>query len=473
MNNFNIKEINKDYLKDKTIHFCGIGGIGMSAIARLMNKNGFKVQGSDKFDSELISIMKAEGIDARFPHNKEMIKNAGCLVYTSAVNLDKNEEIIEAKRLGIPVIHRSDALRIVAEKYKGILVSGAHGKTTSTSILGLVLDFCKKDPAIISGGIMNHYNANYRLGLGEYIVFEADESDGSFKDSYAEISLLTNIAKEHMEYYKTMENIEKLFSGAVERSKVSIVCIDDARLEKIGNDAKRAGKKIVTYGYNEKADFVTGKEAQYHDGYSIFEIIHNNERFEIKSKLYGEHNFQNLTGVFASALEAGCKKEDIIKAIANFSGVKRRFSQVGTMQNALIIDDYAVHPAEACALIKAAKKFCECTNKKGRLIGVFQPHRYSRAHELFEEFSLCFDGLDYLMICDIYAASEENIYGVDIKNFIENVKNKSKCKNVSQIDIDSVKKELLKLDLNENDVILFMGAGNITNYAKSSADILF
>lgn len=473
MNNFNIKQIDKNYLKNKVIHFCGIGGIGMSAIARLMKQNGFDVQGSDECDSDLMQIMQKEGIDARVGHDKNMIEKAGCVVFTSAVKCDKNEEILKAKQLSIPIIHRSQALLIVANEYKSILVSGAHGKTTNTSVLGFVLDFCKKDPAIISGGIMSQYKANFRIGKGKYIVFEADESDGSLQGANSEIALITNIDKEHMEYYKTMENIENLFIDAINKSENAILCVDDQRLAKIAENERKNGKNIITYGRSENADFVTGKEIKYKDGYSIFKIYNKDQEFEVKSKLYGDHNFQNLTGVFASAIKAGCDKEEILKAFEKFSGVKRRFTQMGTLLNALIIDDYAHHPTEISALISGVLKFRECMKKNGRVIAVFQPHKFSRTSELWKEFSHCFNGLSSLMICDVYSAGEENVYNVNMEKFVQNVKNNSNNLQIKQIEIDKMKNELLALNPNEEDIILSIGAGDITNYAKNCCDILF
>lgn len=463
----NVNKINSEFLRNKKVHFCGIGGIGMSAIARLMKIKGFDVSGSDSKNSDIITILNSENISSKSNHSKSLItQDIGCVVYTSSINLDENEEIIQAKSLKIPLIHRADALRILSEKYKSIAISGTHGKTSNTAILGYIMDKCQKDPAIICGGIMKEYKANYKFGLGDYMVFEADESDGSFCDTKPEISMISNVEKDHMIYHKTLENIEKLFVDLISRSKYSVVCVDDPILKKIAN----ASDKIITYGA-ENADFIY-KDITFDADFTTFKILHKNQEFKVKTLLLGCHNVQNITGCIAAASLAGCDIQQAIDSLSEFSGTMRRFSLIGKIDEMLVVDDYAHNPAKILAASNACRQYMKMKDKNGRLIGIFQPHKFSRTAELYEEFLPNFKNFDKLFVTNVYSAGETESFGIDLNRFIWDINQKSNC-NAEFIEYHDLVKKLKSLSPSADDLAMFIGAGDITQYAKNSCDILF
>jgi len=464
-------KIDKNNFKLGYMHFCGIGGIGMSAIAQVMHQNGFKVQGSDKSESFIVQSMLNMGIKI-FPLQKESnLHGVSCLVYSSAINLETNEEILAAKKLNIPIIHRSVALGFIMEDYISIAISGSHGKTTTTSLLGFILDKCGFNPIIISGGIMNEYNSNYKIGNGKYIVVEADESDGSFVNFSSNYSLITNIDREHIDYYKSIEEIENIFQVLADKSDTCAVCYDDERLQKISSKTESA---ILKYGINDCVDYrIDLNTIKYQGGYSYFNVITKEKTYNIKAKLFGIHNIKNITGAFMLAKKLGCEDVILLDAISKFTGVKRRFTHVGTFNDALIIDDYAHHPTEIKAVISAALDIKSNTNmQNGRIIVVFQPHRYSRVYDLMEEFTKCFYGIDNLIINPIYAAGEENIHNIKLEDLSILVQ-----KNILTIDIrianlEHVRCNLAVMNLCKDDIVIFMGAGDITKFAYSTCDVL-
>lgn len=480
MSNININKIDEKIFTDGTVHFCGIGGIGMSAIANVMLQNGIKVQGTDIGDMKSYTIQNLLKLKAKVfsEHKKANISNnVSCVVYSTAVNCDSNEEIAEAKARNIPVVHRSVALGYVMQKYKGIVVSGTHGKTTTTSLLGSILDHVGLDPVIVSGGIMNNYGANAKIGNGKYIVVEGDESDKSCLNLTPYCSIITNIEKDHAEHYNSIEEIEEVFTKLMNKSEIVVACNDDERLRKL---VKNCNKKIVTYGIDKSSDFVCNpNNVSFEDGFWKFEIIHQNKSYFVKTKLSGVHNFMNVTGAVAVAISIGCDINAIITGISEFAGVKRRFTHVGKFGESLVIDDYAHHPTEIQLTLKSIREFMNATNRNdGKIICIFQPHRYSRVADLFDEFVQSFHLVDKLIITPIYAASEINTFNISEEKFVIEIKKYEIERRGGNFDLmfthlDDVLINLRLQNPSEKDVIVFMGAGDVSKYSYLICDTLF
>ena len=449
--------------KKKFIHFCGIGGIGMSGIAHILSQKGYKVQGTDLSKPNYITKQLIQsGIKMFNKHEaKNITKDTGLIIHTTAVDLKKNPEIIEAKKKKIQIVHRSMALFYIMKNCHNIVITGAHGKTTTTSIIGYVLDQCKKNPTIIVGGYMNNYNLNTRIG-SDLLVAEGDESDGSFLNLSSDISVVTNIDNEHMSHYKNMRNMLTSYTKFISNTKkLCILCQDDKDLAKIKKKLEKK-QKIITYGFSKNSDYQIIK-AEYKKSFLEIEIKKNDEIYKLKSNLIGKHNAKNIAACFALCDSMKINTKNITKAIKTFTGVKRRFSKIGTFNNALIIDDYAHHPTEIDSVLNSINDFMP--DKKTRKIYIFQPHRYSRTHELFEELSTSLSKCDDLIINPIYAASEKNTYKISSEKLIQNIKKYNKKIRIQLADLDEIKNILKSMNLSKNDIIIFMGAGDISNFA--------
>lgn len=472
MRDYSKININKEVFESGKVHFCGIGGVGMSAIAFVMNKNGIQVQGSDNSDQKSYTIKSLLDVGIKvFPEHKEsnVENDVSCVVYSTAINLITNPEILEAQKRNIPIVHRSVALGYIMQRYKSIVVTGSHGKTTTTSLVGYIMDKCGFDPMIVSGGIMNMYNLNTRIGNGNYIVVEGDESDGSLLNYPSDVSLITNIDREHIDHYGSMEKIKEIFANVIDRSKESICCSDDLFLGDIINSENR-WKKIIKYGTKD-SDF-TASSIEITKDYTFFEIFNKKDVYQIKTKLFGEHNVKNITGAFALCKSIGCDVGKMISAISQFSGVKRRFTKVGTFNNAIVIDDYAHHPTEIKATLSAIKNFMHSSNINGRLVVVFQPHRFTRVFDLIDDFGKCFGLCDDLILTPIYAASEINIQNISSYDIMEKVKLNMNIP-VEISSLDGIKNFLKIKNLSDRDLVVFMGAGDISKYAYLTCDVLF
>ncbi len=482
MKNINFNTINEKIFSAGVVHFCGIGGIGMSAIADVMMRNGIKVQGTDTGDRKSYTVQNLlkMGVRVFSEHKKTNIsEEISCIVYSTAVNCETNEEIVEARRRNIPVIHRSVALGYVMKKYRGIVISGTHGKTTTTSLIGVVLDKIGLDPVIVSGGIMNQYDANSRMGSGEYIVVEGDESDKSCLNLSPYYSVITNVEKDHADHYDSIEEIEEVFASLIEKSEVLIACNDDLRLRKM-LEKHRPRQKCITYGASPDSDFILDKESiNFTNDYWNFDIIHAGERYKISTKLSGLHNFTNIAGGFAVCFDIQANGEQIANGIRHFTGVKRRFTHVGKFKNNLVIDDYAHHPTEIIATLQSLREFMEVSGRKnGKVICIFQPHRYSRVLDLFTDFTKAFSFADRLILTHIYAAGEVNSNNVLIEDLALGVQkyeqNLRDCAlEISIFELEDIARNLKLFALQSEDVIIFMGAGNISKYAYLLCDILY
>ena len=456
--------IDKKKLNMINIHFVGIGGIGMSGIAELMLDLGYKIQGSDINISSNIERLKKRGIKFFSKHDRKNVKGISAAVFSSAIKKD-NPELLECEKLSIPLISRAEMLAELMKFKKSIAVAGSHGKTTTTSLVGAMFDNANFDPTIINGGIINSYSKNNRFGKGQWMIVEADESDGSFLRLPHEINIITNIDLEHLDYYKTKENLFSSFAKFVNNLPFygySIMCIDNYNLKKLSIKIKT--RKIITYSINQNSDVKINSITKFKN-YTKFsllfkkDIITNIEGiYNFETSLLGEHNILNSTGAIISSLIARVPIKKINQALKNFQGVKRRFSFLGKINKASIYDDYAHHPSE----IKASYEIAKQISAK-KIIVIFQPHRYSRTKILFNDFIKILKKIDILYVLDVYSAGEK-----PIKNFNSiNLVNKLKISN-NNIFYLSKKMNLnlrLKQYFDEDNTIIFMGAGSVTHMA--------
>ena len=453
--------------KKNIIHFVGIGGIGMSGIAELMSDLGYNIQGSDINLNENIQRLKKKGIKFFKGHNKKNIKNITAVVFSSAIKKN-NPELIECQRLAIPLVSRADMLSELMKTKKSIAIAGSHGKTTTTSLVGSILDYANFDPTIVNGGIINSYSKNNRLGQGKWMVVEADESDGTFLRLPHEINIITNVDIEHLDFYKNKENLINAFKNFINNLPFygySILCTDNNNLKKISKEIKT--RNIITYSKNQKTSDIkiisiikNKKETEFLLFINKNIINGINGYYKFKTNLLGEHNILNATGAIIASLLAKAPIQKIQQSLLNFEGVKRRFSYLGNIQHASIYDDYAHHPSEIKASYEIAKQLAE-----KKIIIIFQPHRYSRTKYLFNDFVNILQKIDYLYIMDIYPAGEKPIKGINSINLVKKIKNKNK--NTFYLsDTDNLQHKLTPYFKNKN-IIIFMGAGSVTYYAEN------
>ena len=443
----------------KNIHFIGIGGIGMSGIAEVLCNLGFTVSGSDIKKSKntdrletLFNMKITEG------HAAENVGDAHVVVYSSAVKSD-NPEVVIAKEKGIPVIPRAEMLaELMTLKPYAVAVSGTHGKTSTTSMVATILGHAGIDPTTVVGGVVETLGSNARLGSSDWFVTEADESDRSFLMLYPTIAVVTNIDKEHMESYKGMEDVVQCFTDFVNKVPffgAAIICLDDPNVQLIIPNIKR---RRVTYGMTAQAD-ISAHDIRYDDNFgSTFSVWKGDTVLgEMHLPVPGKHNVYNALAATAVALEMEIPFEVVAEAFTKFKNANRRFQFKGEVGGATVVDDYGHHPTEIVATLSAAK------NSSGgkRSVVIFQPHRYSRTHELMDDFVIAFNNADVLYVLDIYAASEQPIEGVTAEILAENIK-KFGHKNVSYIgDIDTAVEQVLP-NVQPGDLVITLGAGSVT-----------
>lgn len=440
--------------KIKNIHFIGIGGSGMSGIAEVLVNLGYNVSGSDIASGEKTDMLASIGATVFIGHRESNIKDAHCVVYSSAVPED-NPEIVAASELNIPIIPRAEMLAELMRMKYGIAIAGTHGKTTTTSIIGAVLAEGGIDPTIVTGGKLNSIGTNAKLGSGEFLVAEADESDGSFLKLSPVIGVVTNIDKEHMEHYGDMETVKAAyveFMNKVPFYGCNIVCIDHPTIQSLLPLIKR---RVITYGFSSQAD-VYGEDIEGDGARTSFTLWVGDKSFgKVTVNIPGEHNVYNSLAAIAVAVELGIDIEDIKKALSEFSGVERRFQVKGISGDVIVVDDYGHHPVEIKAVLKAAKD-----GWKRRIVAVFQPHRYTRTEDLFEEFTTAFNDSDKLILTDIYSAGEKEIKGVSAKKLYQAIKTHGH-KDVSFVGrLDKVGRYLLE-NTKAGDIIITLGAGNV------------
>jgi UDP-N-acetylmuramate--alanine ligase len=448
------------------IHFVGIGGIGMSGLAEILNNLGYQVQGSDVAANANVQRLRGLGIEITVGHAAENVEAAQVVVVSSAIK-DDNPEVAAARQRLIPVVRRAEMLAELMRIKWSVAVGGTHGKTTTTSMIAALLDAAHMDPTVINGGIINAYGTNARLGAGDWMVVEADESDGSFVKLPATIAVVTNIDPEHMEFYGSLEALHDAFEAFVENIPfygVAILCIDHPVVQTLMG--RIADRRIVTYGLSSQAD-VRALNLAATGGVTRFDVALAN-RVDDKVRtleglslpMLGHHNIQNALAAVAVAEEMGISEDQLRSGLAEFGGVKRRFTKTGEAGGITVIDDYGHHPVEITAVLAAARH-----GTKGRVIAVVQPHRYTRLADLFDEFCTCFNDADHVIVAEVYPAGEAPIEGVDRDALVEGLRARGHRNVVSLEDPDDLPR--MVRDIAEpGDLVVCLGAGNITAWAN-------
>ena len=449
------------------IHFIGIGGIGMSGIAEILHQSGYHVQGSDLNKSNNTKRLEKLGIKIYIGQKKSNIINAKIIVVSTAIS-ETNEEFVAAKKMFLPIVHRSEMLGELMRLKQSVAIAGTHGKTTTTSLIAKMIEENGMDPTIINGGIISSLDSNARLGNGEWMVVEADESDGSFAKLNPTAAIITNIDLEHLDYHKTEDNLENAFFNFVSTIPFYgfvCLCIDNPRTQKLMS--KLENKKVITYGMSANAD-IRATNVLYKKNKMYFSLnITNNKEYEskvyeIEFSMIGNHNIQNALATIATGIELKIPLTKIKKTLKNFTGVQRRFQKVGNFKNTTIIDDYGHHPVEINSALAAARLLAP----ENRIISVFQPHRYSRLRDLFHEFCRSFNDADQVILLDVYAAGERPINNFESINLESGLANYGH-KNVLYIkDQNLLAKTLIKL-IQPYDLIICLGAGSITKIANN------
>ncbi|MGE0668244.1 MAG: UDP-N-acetylmuramate--L-alanine ligase [Sphingomonadales bacterium] len=450
-----------------TIHFVGIGGIGMSGIAEVMRNLGYSIRGSDLSENANVKRLRGLGIDIAIGHAGENIADASVVVISSAVKSD-NPEVVAAREKLIPVVRRAEMLAELMRLKWCISIAGTHGKTTTTSMIAAVLDAAALDPTVINGGIINAYGTNARLGEGEWMVVEADESDGTFIKLPAMLAVVTNIDPEHMEHYGTFDALRDAFKQFVERTPFygsAILCIDHPEVQTLVG--RISDRRVVTYGMSAQAD-VRARNVSYTEGIAHFDVeIADRKKNETRRidglslPMPGRHNVVNALAAVSAAMILGLPDEAVRKAFSGFAGVGRRFTKVGEVGGYTIIDDYGHHPVEIAAVLAAAREAY-----RGRVIAIVQPHRYTRLQNLFEGFSTCFNDADAVVITDVYAAGETPIEGIGGRELAEGIRARGH-RDVRHIAGEPELADTVASLAAPGDVVVCMGAGSISAWANA------
>ncbi len=442
-------------LDQSRFHFIGIGGVGMSGLAELLNNMGASVSGSDLSENEHVVRLKNLGVTVYQGHSKSnLTPDTDCVVYSSAIDWT-NPEIAEAQRLQIPIIRRAEVLAEIMRLKRGIAVGGSHGKTTTTSFLASIFLSADLDPTVVVGGRLDIFKSTAKLGKGEWLIAEADESDGSFLKLFPEIALVTNVDSDHLDHYGTFENIKKTFLEFTEKVPFygfSVVCGDDSVTRDIFKDYP---KKIFFYGFEKENDYVIHKE-------DLTYTLSFGEKVlgQFTLNMPGRHNGLNAAGALIVALNCGVDFNIATKGLRDFSGVDRRFQHKGDIGGVSFYDDYGHHPTEVLAVLKGFKE--RFPNR--RLVVAFQPHRFSRTQLCWNDFLTCFEDANDLLLLDIYKASEKSIEGVTSRILADEIQHKS-CRYISNF--QEARKYLLS-ELKEGDIFLTLGAGDIYQLCDST-----
>ena len=459
--------------KTEIIHFVGIGGIGMSGLALIMKGLGFKVQGSDISSSKNIERLKKNKIKIYIGHNRKNIQKSTILVISSAVK-QSNSEIIMAKEKQLPIYKRGDMLaHVVSLLKRNVVVAGSHGKTTTTSLISGIFSKAKLDPTIINGGVLNSLQNSAKLGKSKWCVLESDESDGSFIKVPPTYAVITNVDREHMDYYRSMDKLKNHFLEFINKVPSfgkSFICIDDQVNNEIIRKIKK--KNFYTYGINKNSNFRI-QNIQQHRELSVFDInisLPGKQKTVLKDiniPLLGLHNIRNAAAAAAVGFTIGISKKIIKESLSKFEGVQRRFNKIFSYRGVNFFDDYAHHPSEIRELITGVDK----VYKKEKIFCVFQPHRISRLKDLRKEFSLCFNKAEAVILCPIYKAGEKIKLGFNYLNFAKEIANKSKVKVYLVKDQYQLSK-FVKQYIYGNKVVIGMGAGSISNWMKELPKLL-
>ena len=448
-----------------TVHIVGIGGIGMSGIAELLHRLDYTVQGSDIVQNVHVIRLQDMGIPVFFHQKADNIKYVDILVISSAISVD-NPEVIEARMRGIPIMRRSEMLKKLMRSKYSVTIAGTHGKTTTTSMIACVLDKANLDATIICGGIINAYDSNVRLGKGDYTVIEVDESDETFIHVPSTIAIVTNIDREHLNYYGSFDALKNAFCQYVENipsDGVAIMCIDNDNVQNLVESMQN--KKIISYGLSPHA-CIRAMNVKICDRVTYFDVMINDhpvfQNHVLKNcslPMVGEYNVQNALATIAVGLEINISEQVIIEGLSHFEGVQRRFTYVDSFQNVDIYDDYAHHPTEISAVLEAAHAVTH-----NRVIAVIQPHRYTRLRDFFDAFVMCFQDVYKVMVMPVYAAGEDVIEGFDAPDLVQEIQ-KYGNSNVVMLHNPADLPRLIFKNMQAGDLVLFMGAGDITRWA--------
>ncbi len=444
------------------IHFVGIGGIGMSGIAEVLLNHGYRVTGSDLKSSKITERLSEKGAEISFPQKAENVENADVVVISSAIK-PGNPELDAARAKGLPIVRRAEMLAELMRLKSNVAIAGTHGKTTTTTMVATLLTAGGVDPTVINGGIIHAFGSNARMGDGEWMVVEADESDGTFNKLPATIAVVTNIDPEHMEHYGSFEALRDAFyqfTSNIPFYGIAVCNTDHPEVQALVG--RLTDRRVVTYGFNAQAD-VRAENLSYKQGKAYFDVALNAEGSRIDGvelPMPGDHNVSNALASIAVARHLGVKLEEIINALKEFKGVNRRFTRVGEVDGVTIIDDYAHHPVEIAAVLSAARQATE-----GRVIAVHQPHRYSRLSDLFEDFCGCFNDADLIGITDVYAAGEDPIEGASREALVEGLTARGHKGAVSVAD-EKALHDFIKTSCREGDMLLCLGAGTISAWAN-------
>ncbi len=451
-----------------TIHFVGIGGIGMSGIAEVLLTLGYSVQGSDLQESNITRRLNQNGAKIFLGHIGKNITGCAAVVVSSAIPPD-NPELMQAREWGLPIVRRAEMLAELMRFRSNIAVAGTHGKTTTTTLVATLLEKGGFDPTVINGGIIKAYGSNVRKGEGDWMVVEADESDGTFLKLPATIAIVTNIDPEHMEHYGSFEHLRDAFDSFVSNVPFygfAVCCIDHPEVQAMVG--RITDRRIITYGFTNQAD-VQVKFLGFEKGLSNFEVTFHLEKgltgiFQLP--MVGEHNVSNAVSAITVARQMGMDMKDIAKALKEFKGVNRRFTQVGIVNGVEIIDDYGHHPVEIEAVLSAARQ-----KTSGKIIAIHQPHRFTRLKSLFNDFCRCFNQADLVIITDVYPAGEAPIEGINKEALIEGLI-KHGHKNVQSVHERTELTSIIKKETSHDDIVIFLGAGNISDWANALPKLL-
>ncbi|MEL7106452.1 MAG: UDP-N-acetylmuramate--L-alanine ligase [Pseudomonadota bacterium] len=445
------------------IHFVGIGGIGMSGIAEVLLNHGYQVQGSDLKSSKITDRLALKGARVMLGQRAENLEGAEVVVISSAIK-PGNPELDAARAMGLPVVRRAEMLAELMRLRSNIAVAGTHGKTTTTTLVATLLDHGGIDPTVINGGVIHAYGSNARVGTSDWMVVEADESDGTFNRLPATVAIVTNIDPEHMEHWGTIENLRQGFDDFVSNIPfygLAVLCTDHPEVQALVG--RVTDRRVVTFGFNAQAD-VRAVNLTYKRGVAHFDIAYSDGRVieDCKLPMPGDHNVSNALAAVAVARHLGMKSAEIREALAGFAGVNRRFTKVGEVDGVTIIDDYGHHPVEIAAVLKAARQSVE---EGGRVIAVHQPHRYSRLSTLFEDFCACFNEADVVGIAEVFAAGEDPIKGASRDDLVAGLTrhgHRHARAIVSEDDLEA----LVRAQARAGDIVVCLGAGTISAWAN-------
>jgi UDP-N-acetylmuramate--alanine ligase len=447
------------------IHFVGIGGIGMSGIAEVLLNLGYTVQGSDASDNYNLDRLRKKGATVSVGHTAEHVDGADVVVVSSAIKRD-NPELMEARARRIPVVRRAEMLAELMRLKRCVAIAGTHGKTTTTTMVATLLDAGGLDPTVINGGIINAYGSNARLGAGDWMVVEADESDGTFLKLPTDVAIVTNVDPEHLDHFKTFDAVQDAFRHFVENLPFygfAVMCTDHPVVQSLVGRIE--DRRIITYGENPQADArlldltPMGGGSKFKVAFRDRKTGATHEIADLMLPMPGRHNASNAIAAIAVARELGVSDEAIRKAIAGFGGVKRRFTRTGEWNGITVIDDYGHHPVEIAAVLKAARE-----SVNGKVFAVVQPHRFTRLQSLFEEFCTCFNDADAVIVADVYPAGEAPIEGIDRDHFVAGLRAHGH-REVIPLPKSSDLAGIVKGLATSGDLVVCLGAGNITQWA--------